>query len=165
MTDINPQSEAMAASPLPNVSAEIEAIYNEIDSKVAERGPVCELSGRCCRFQEYGHTLFVSDCEFQYLISHAPTPVRPLDEGKSCPWQDERNRCVARDGRPLGCRVYFCDPTYDAGHELSEQFVARLKRLSDQHGLPWSYAPLHRHLARARDRIAFPTDVGAVCPD
>src|SRR5580658_4656188 len=108
---------------------ELRALYDELDAEVASLGPICELSGRCCRFQEYGHTLFVSSLEIQFMLGHATEPERPLDQGQTCPWQDAQNRCRARGARPLGCRVYFCDPAYhDPGEDLSERFIARLKQ-------------------------------------
>jgi hypothetical protein len=132
---------------VPPWQAEIRALYDELDARVARLGPKCDLSGRCCRFEEFGHTLFVSSPEIGFLLSAAPRPQRPLDGGRSCPWQDHQGRCTARDGRPLGCRVYYCDPSYrDAGEELSEHFIRRLKDLSDNHGLSWNYVPLHKHL-------------------
>jgi Fe-S-cluster containining protein len=130
--------------------AELRAIYDDLDAEVARLGPVCELSGRCCRFDEYGHTLFLSAPEAALLLADAPSPVRPLDRGASCPWQDEKGRCTAREARPMGCRVYFCDPAYQAhAPALSEAFIARLKRLTNSLGLPWNYAPLHHHLRLA----------------
>jgi hypothetical protein len=135
---------------------ELGLLYKELDSAVAALGPVCQLSGRCCRFGEYGHTLFVSAIEVQFLLSNAPEPEQPLDQGDTCPWQDAQNRCVARGARPLGCRVYFCDPTYqDAGESLSERFITMLKQLTVRHGLPWDYATLHRHLHEAREAGRF----------
>lgn len=129
----------------------LRVIYDELDAEVARRGPTCWLSGRCCRFAEAGHTLFVSAPEAALLVADAPPPPRPLDDGATCPWQDDHGRCTAREARPLGCRVYYCDPAYGdrAAAELSEEFLGRLKRLADQLGLPWDYAPLHRHLALA----------------
>jgi hypothetical protein len=126
--------------------AELRTLYAELDAEVARLGPVCQLSGRCCRFREYGHTLFVSQPEIQFLLAEAPAPQRALDHGATCPWQDLHGHCTARQGRPMGCRVYFCDPTYHAAPELSERYLTRLKQLAQRHGLPWNYAPLHRHL-------------------
>jgi hypothetical protein len=147
-----------AADPL---RAGLRALYAELDEAVARLGPVCRVSGCCCRFVEYDHTLFVSAAEVDLLLEEAPPPVRTLDDGATCPWQDCNGRCTAREARPLGCRVYFCDPAY-APHapELSEAFLARLKRLADDHGHPWSYAPLHRHLEAARRQGRLPETIG-----
>jgi Fe-S-cluster containining protein len=136
----------------------LRAVYDAVDAEVARRSPVCRISGRCCRFEEYGHTLFVSAPEFALLLAEAPPPARPLDDGATCPWQDDRGRCTAREARPIGCRVYFCDPTYqDDAPEIAEAGIARLKRLVDDLGLPWDYAPLHRQLHNARDEGRSPT--------
>jgi hypothetical protein len=143
---------------------ELSAVYEQLDSEVARRGPVCQMSGRCCRFQEYGHTLFVSTVEVRYLLGAAPPPQGPLDHGATCPWQDSRGHCTAREARPLGCRVYYCDPSYqEDAHGLSEQFVLRLKDLTTKHGLPWNYAPLHRHLHEERRNGTFPESPAAAC--
>ena len=123
------------------------ALYSDLDEEIRRLAPVCELSGRCCRFEEYGHTLFLSAPEAALLIADAPSPARPLDDGATCPWQDTQGRCSARDARPIGCRVYFCDPLYqDHAPLVSEAFIGRLKTLVEALELPWDYAPLHRHL-------------------
>ncbi|WP_201750189.1 hypothetical protein [Tautonia marina] len=128
----------------------LNALYAELDSEIAALGPVCLLSGRCCRFQEYGHRLYVSEVEATVLLADAPPPSRPLDDGATCPWQDEHGRCGAREARPLGCRVYFCDPNYDGHAELlTERFLARIRLLVETLGLPWNYASLHHHLHAA----------------
>jgi Fe-S-cluster containining protein len=130
--------------------ADLRSIYEELDAEVSRLAPRCDLSGRCCRFEEYGHTLFVSTLEAALLVADAQPPSRELDSGSTCPWQDSRGLCTARSARPLGCRIYFCDPSYqDHMSELSETFVRRLKSLADRRGLPWDYAPLHRQLSHA----------------
>jgi len=160
MTDLSRPIDPATIRALPAWRAEIAALYHELDAQVARLGPNCELSGRCCRFQEYGHTLFVSAPEVDFLLSAAPRPQRPLDGGETCPWQDHHGHCTARDARPLGCRVYYCDPSYqDAGRELSERFIGRLKQTTENHGLSWNYAPLHRHLEEERAGGGFPIDL------
>ena len=77
--------------------AELRVLYTELDREVAGIGPVCELSGPCCRFEEYGHTLFVSTAEVEYLVGTAPAQERPLDQAQTCPWQDARGHCTARE--------------------------------------------------------------------
>ncbi len=128
------------------------AIYRDLDSELSRHQPACELSGRCCKFKEYEHTLFLSAPEAELLLADAPPPVRELDDGATCPWQDDRGRCTAREARPLGCRVFFCDPRFEAvGPDIAEEFIRRLKKAVESRAWPWDYAPLHRHLARARD--------------
>lgn len=145
------------APPSDGFRASLKILYTELDDAVSRLGPVCELSGRCCRFAEYDHTLFLSEPEAALLLDEAPSPTRALDDGETCPWQDLAGRCTARGARPLGCRVYFCDPTYaDRAPALSEEFLGRLKRLVEQHQLAWNYAPLHHHLRVAVTDGRFP---------
>ena len=120
-------------------------LYREADAAVAAAGPVCVASGRCCRFTEYGHTLFLSGLEADVLLAAAPPYERPASPD-SCPFQKDK-LCTAREPRPLGCRVYFCDPSYqEAGNRISETYLRRLKELADEFDVPWRYAPLHHFL-------------------
>jgi len=126
----------------PELRVAVHAVYAEADAAVAAAGPRCDASGRCCRFQEYGHTLFISNLEAEILLDAAPPYAKPVS-ADSCPFQ-VNNLCTARDPRPLGCRVYFCDPTYqDTGNAISETYLRRLKDLTAQYGSDWRYAPLH----------------------
>src|SRR5262245_14798979 len=125
-------------------------LYEDVDRQVAAAGPVCVASGRCCRFKEYGHTLFLSNLEADVLLAGAPPYERPVSPA-FCPCQ-QYNLCTAREPRPLGCRIYYCDPAYqETSHRITEEALHRLKDLADAHGLPWHYAPLHTFL-NAADR-------------
>src|ERR1700745_676687 len=94
-------------------------LYREVDRSVQAAGPICVASGRCCRFKEYGHTLFLSNLEAEILLSRAPAYEQPVSSD-FCPFQKE-NLCTAREPRPLGCRIYYCDPTYqETAHRLTE---------------------------------------------
>jgi Fe-S-cluster containining protein len=131
------------------------AIYAEADAAIAAAGPRCESSGRCCRFKEYGHTLFISHLEAEVLLDAAPPYAKPVS-AEFCPFQKE-NVCTAREPRPLGCRVYFCDPAYqETGNEITEKYLRRLKDLADELSLGWRYGPLHIFLneGEARGREA-----------
>lgn len=125
--------------------SKLAELYADLDQAVAVAGPRCDLSGRCCRFAEYGHTLFLSELEAQYLVESTPVPDQPVVDGY-CPYQ-VNGLCTAREVRPLGCRVYFCDPAYQERQtEICEEYIGRLKRLHDELGWPWSYRPLHAFL-------------------
>jgi hypothetical protein len=161
MSEVVQSDDHAALDEMSVVRHELQAIYRDLDRILEQLAPVCALSGRCCRFQEYGHTLFLSGAEAQLLLADAPPPVRALDDGQSCPWQDLGGRCSARGARPLGCRVFFCDPAFEEyAPELSEKFLSRLKRLAERHGWPWNYAPLHVHLQEARTQGRLPSAIG-----
>src|SRR6476469_4074508 len=118
------------------------AVYADVDRAVAAAGPLCDASGRCCRFTEYGHTLFLSHFEAELLLEAAPPYPTPVS-ADGCPFQ-VHGLCTARESRPLGCRIYFCDPAYqERMAEITEEAIAALKRLADAHGTGWHYAPLH----------------------
>jgi len=120
-------------------------LYAEAEKEIAAAGPVCVASGRCCRFKEYGHTLFVSNLEAAVLLDGAPAYEQPVT-ADFCPFQKGK-LCDARSHRPLGCRVYYCDPTYqETGNAITEKYVRELKDLASQLELEWQYAPLHHFL-------------------
>jgi hypothetical protein len=120
-------------------------LYREVDAEVKAAGPVCVASGRCCRFKDYGHVLFLSNLEADVLLHGAPPYDRPVSPD-FCPFQHDK-LCTAREPRPLGCRIYFCDPSYqDAMHAITEKALGRLKALAGEHGVEWRYAPLHDFL-------------------
>jgi Fe-S-cluster containining protein len=132
------------------IRQQIMKLYEEVDREVAAAGPVCIASGRCCRFKEYGHTLFLSNLEASVLLADAPAYEAPVT-ADFCPFQRD-NLCTAREPRPLGCRVYYCDPTYQTrAGEITEKYLARLKTLADQSGIDWRYAPLHQFLNKPQD--------------
>jgi hypothetical protein len=135
-------------------------LYRDVDAEVAAAGPVCIASGRCCRFKEYGHTVFVSNLEADVLLAGAPPYKTPVT-AEFCPFQ-QGNLCTARDPRPLGCRIYYCDPIYqETGNALSEKYLARLKALADEAGVAWQYAPLHTFLNNATAQASSTTEDGA----
>src|SRR4029450_12360558 len=129
-----------------SIKRQVLELYAEADREVAAAGPVCVASGKCCRFKEYGHTLFISQLEADVLLESAPPFDPEAVTADFCPFQ-KGNLCTAREPRPLGCRVYYCDPAYqETGQRLSEEYVRRLKQLAEEFGVEWQYAPLHYFL-------------------
>ncbi len=138
------------------VRAKVLRVYAAVDEAVGSAGPRCEASGACCRFTEYGHDLFLSHFEAELLLASAPPYVKPVSRD-GCPFQIG-GLCTAREARPLGCRIYFCDPGYaERMIEITEKSITLLKRIADAHDTGWRYAPLHTFLNEA-DR---PQDVPA----
>ncbi len=136
-------------------------VYAEVDAAVAAAAPRCDASGRCCRFTEYGHTLFLSQFEADILLETAPDYDKPVTRD-GCPFQ-VGNLCTARDERPLGCRIYFCDPAYEGvGERITEDALAKLKRIADETGSDWRYAPLHVFLNEAERPDTTPRRISLV---
>ena len=130
------------------VRAAVAEVYAAADRAVAAAAPRCDASGRCCRFKEYGHTLFISHFEAEILLESAPPFSQPVS-ADGCPFQID-GLCTARSERPLGCRIYFCDAAYqEAGNRITEESLSTLKRIADEHGTGWKYAPLHVFLNEA----------------
>ncbi len=131
-----------------DLRAAVDEVYAAVDAAVAAARPVCHASGKCCRFAEYGHTLFLSRFEADILLETAPAYEPPVSRD-GCPFQ-VGGLCTARAERPLGCRIYFCDPAYaGVGEAITEDAVRRLKALADEHETGWEYAPLHVFLNQA----------------
>lgn len=117
---------------------ELEAVYADLGRELAERNPLCGLSGRCCRFASSGHQLWTTRLEVDYLLARERTPDS-IPEGV-CPYLED-GRCSVRDHRMLGCRVYFCDPAYaEAMGDVYERYHARVKEIHRRHDLPYVYA-------------------------
>jgi hypothetical protein len=125
---------------------ELEAIYADLDQELGRLGPVCGRSGRCCRFREHGHELWTTRLEWEYLVDRAgPPPAGP--EG-SCPYL-QGGLCGVRDHRMLGCRIYFCDPSYaGAMGPLYERCHRRIRDLHVRAELPYRYSELLSTLER-----------------
>jgi hypothetical protein len=134
----------------PETSKAVYALYEEVDREVAAAGPVCVASGRCCRFKEHGHVLFLSNLEADVLLAAAPPYEKPVS-AEFCPFQKE-NLCTARGPRPLGCRIYYCDPNYQqTANAITEKYLTKLKTLADTQDVSWRYAPLHVFLNESRE--------------
>jgi Fe-S-cluster containining protein len=129
----------------PELRERVLAVYAEVDAAIAAAKPRCDASGRCCRFEEWGHTLFLSQFEAELLLETAPAFQKPVGR-EGCPYQVEQ-LCTARDARPLGCRIYFCDPNFqEPQYAITENAIAQLKHLADEFDTGWNYAPLHQFL-------------------
>lgn len=127
------------------LAAGVREILAWADREVSKRSPRCDASGKCCRFKEYGHRLYMSQMEAELLLQGAPAHAIPADEN-GCPYQVD-GLCTRREQRPLGCRVYFCDPTFSVSmEEIMEEGIRRLKELADRHQVGWDYASLHAFL-------------------
>jgi Fe-S-cluster containining protein len=145
------------SSPAASLLESVRAILAAADADIAARKPVCQASGRCCKFEQYGHRLYVTAAELAHFtatlatmkderstMKDPPSTVslpqffaQPAPTG--CPYQVD-NLCTARDARPLGCRIYFCDENAQSWQaEVYEKYHAQLQALHETHALPYRY--------------------------
>jgi Fe-S-cluster containining protein len=118
---------------------EIAAIYADFERDRAIVRPRCDASGRCCRFESYGHRLFITTIEMAAFARSVAVQSDPTWDGTGCPYQ-LAGRCDAHAARPFGCRVYFCDEsTTDWQQAQYERMHERLRSLHERHGVPYLY--------------------------
>lgn len=170
-----PWSRWHRAAAAPAVDTDMRRLYERLDAQVAQRGPVCWVSGRCCQFDAYGHLLFVTGLEAAWVLRQTaqrpnathepnrhtkPSPTfvadqvtEPARADGACPFQLNR-LCSVHTVRPMGCRVFFCQHgTEDWQHELYERFLAELRGLHDDHELPYYYMEWRQALREAREAL------------
>ena len=161
------------ASTQPALVAAVREVYAAFEAERAGRSPRCDQSGKCCRFEAYGHRLFVTTVEtaaFKASLQAAPVGSMSNWDGTGCAYQVD-GLCSAHEARPFGCRVYFCDPTStEWQHEQYERFHAAIRELHERFGVRYWYAewrdalaavelpdPHDLPLPASRERIRLPT--------
>jgi len=125
---------------------ELTALYAELDAEVATMGGRCDRSGRCCRFREFGHRLYVTEPERLHLIREAGGPPAEVPDDR-CPFlavaADGLPTCGNRSGRAIGCRIFFCNvASAEPFHAVYEKYHSRMKEIGERHGLPYRYGEL-----------------------
>lgn len=144
------------------ICRQVEGFYEQMAAELARIRPVCRMSGRCCRFREYGHRLFVTTLEFGTFVSQVRQQeglrlLASRPDGESCRFQDQ-NLCRSHPMRPMGCRLFFCDPNTDAElQQLYERFHKQLKDLHEQSGTPYFYVEWTAGLEQVADLMIGPS--------
>jgi len=142
------------------ISQALAAVTLDVDAAVAAREPRCDASGRCCKFESYGHRLYVTGLEIAWFLeqAHDQRAVASKSIGVALPQFEVRDACVYQvDGmcsvhtvRPFGCRVYFCDPTSTQWqNDLYESAMDRVRGIHEQYDLPYRYMEWRAGLVEA----------------
>lgn len=127
------------------------AAHDTIARESASGRPVCTASGRCCDFGRVGHDLFVTGLEVAWTLDRIPAEraigehdVSAAIDAGDCPFlvsDGSIRRCGVHPARPMGCRVYFCDPTRERFvQDLAERGAGLVRELHDRFGVPYIYA-------------------------
>ena len=128
------------ASAMPAALDAVERLYRSVQEEIDHRRPLCVISGRCCRFEEFGHRLFVTTLELARFVHQAGPIQAPANwDGTGCPFQRAK-LCTVHAIRPFGCRMFFCDATStDWQNAAYERFHGELKRLHETLDVPYFY--------------------------
>jgi Fe-S-cluster containining protein len=110
-------------------------------------GASCEACGRCCRFAEFGHELWPTNFEVEYLRARHGHG-RAVEPGV-CAYLDGA-ACTARDGRSLACRTFHCGLPKDVVEEITNRYFERLRTVARAAGIHLEYAGSAAGLDRGR---------------
>jgi len=117
--------------------ADLLALYAELDDRLAELCLLCRACGACCDFRRNDYHLYASYLERALVVARCGLPE--LTPDGLCGFLRD-GRCSIHRYRPLGCRTFFCDPTYEPFHqELCDTFLHRVRALADRYAFPWEY--------------------------
>ncbi|WP_428389651.1 YkgJ family cysteine cluster protein [Mucisphaera sp.] len=153
-----------AAAAQPDIDQAIAALYANLDKAVEDRSPRCDQSGRCCSFEAYGHRLYVTALETARFLRHAPPVPQSTEPTNSLPLLHQHQPgcryqvdklCTVHTIRPLGCRVYFCEPGTEAWQQDTyEHFMAQLRHLHEEHHIPYAYLEWRAALDQATQALS-----------
>ncbi len=129
-----------AANACDDLRRAVAELYRQVDADVAAAGVRCLGGGCCCKFDIAGHRLYASTAELAVLLQCPPPRVEQAARMR-CPYQ-RGPRCLARDGRPLGCRVFFCRADASQLSPMYERYHQLLRQLHDRHAVPYFYAEI-----------------------
>ncbi len=118
--------------------AELKEIYRFLDEESATGEVDCDACGTCCNFAAYGHDVFATFLEVAYLLNTCGAPQRTPSRER-CGYLDESGRCTAREGRVLGCRVFFCRKDGDTMQEVYERYHRMINSVVEIYSLAAVY--------------------------
>jgi len=125
----------------PAFLSDLARVQERIDARIADLQQKCLAGGVCCRFDLTGHRLYLSTGELAILTSEPP-PAPGACRKLRCPYQ-LGSRCMARQRRPLGCRIFFCRIADRASADrIYEQYHHRIRMLHQTHWVPYGYVEL-----------------------
>jgi len=153
-----PVAEIRRCASDPEFISAVAGVFAETDAIIADHSPVCTNRSLCCHFDAYDHRLYVTSTELAYFLSGFSDDLLSPENDGYCPYQ-VGGRCTARQHRPLGCRVFFCDPDSQSWQPgLTESMLIRLRAIGKAHDLPEVYADWTASLRELGGRIQLPDD-------
>lgn len=135
----------------PAVERAMTEMVQQAGEAIRTHRPVCLAGGNCCRFETFGHGLWLTGLEVAWSLRRIGGPPAPgLVEDSirrgDCPFLRD-GCCSVHAARPLGCRAFFCDGAGQGWQEeLLERWHGRVRSLHESLGLPYRYDEWRRLL-------------------
>ena len=145
------------AAQLPLVHEQLTMLYERLASDIDKHQPVCVASGKCCHFETYGHRLYVTGLEIGWMYSQLSDSQKQalLDSNDlltldGCPFQLD-GKCSVHPIRPLGCRIYYCDPNAQAWQNPAyELYLADLQTMHELNQIEYAYLEWRKGLSEIK---------------
>jgi hypothetical protein len=123
-------------------------IYKWLDEQTSAdkiRAGVCNVCGKCCDFESFGHRLYITTPEVLYFIDktgggHPGLSGKQVTAGR-CPRQIE-GKCTVYPHRFAGCRIFCCRGDKDFQSYLTEAAIKKFKALCEEFQIPYLYVDL-----------------------
>jgi Fe-S-cluster containining protein len=131
---------------------DIVDVYNKLDTELARINPGCDTCGTCCHFDLFGHELYASTIEINYILENVEVAsFNP--EQRICPFLAEK-KCTIREYRTLGCRVFFCNPNYkEKSQDIYNKYYKMIKDIAIRNQTEWHYAPMMKLLTTQKNQF------------
>ena len=145
----SPESPVLPKEASAEFKEALANLYRDLDAELESLGAQCDACGRCCRFKEWGHQLWIFNVELMRLLSGKPLPNK--FEKDVCPYQ-EGNKCMARKGRSLGCRLFFCKLDSAVVEDIGVRYIQYIQKLARDAKIPLLYGELMSSLTQIGDK-------------
>ena len=83
-----------------NLYSELSLLYQRLEKELIQLNPGCNTCGTCCNFSTFGHVLYTSSIEVDYITQYVEVPDFNVSDNV-CPFLKD-NQCSIRDFRTLG---------------------------------------------------------------
>ena len=131
---------------------ELRRVYAELSAELEPLRRHCDMRGICCNFREHGHKLFVTGLEAAEMARSGEQPDSEQSRAGVCPFLRGK-LCGVREHRALGCRIYYCDTTYEEQRNaVYEKFLKLVREIEAKHKIEHTYSDV--------TKLEFPENAG-----
>jgi Fe-S-cluster containining protein len=121
---------------------ELQAVYERLNAELEPFRRKCDSRGVCCDFAVIGHMLYVTGLEAAGMLQSGVAPSAAQAEEGRCPFLNGK-LCGIRDHRALGCRMFYCDKTFEEDRNaVYERYLKQIRDIEVRFGIETSYTPV-----------------------